>query len=103
MSKIPDDITLAQLCQEAAQALARAGLEHRIDIYREVEIDDPAVRMMLGRSHRVRVRIKITAASLLFQDASPVDTAEGEPTAGPSTESGNAGSAAAVLKLPQRV
>lgn len=70
MAKIPDDITLAQLCQEAAQALARAGMEHRIDIYREVEVDDPAVRMMLGRTHRVRVRIKITAASLLFDDTS---------------------------------
>lgn len=69
MAKIPDDITLEQLCQEAAQALARAGLEHRIDIYREVEVDDPAVRMMLGRSHRVRLRIKITAASLLFDDS----------------------------------
>ncbi len=69
MAKIPDDITLAQLCQEAAQALARAGLEHRIDIYREVEVDDPAVRMMLGRSHRVRLRLKITAASLLFDDS----------------------------------
>jgi hypothetical protein len=70
MAKIPDDISLAQLCQEAAQALARAGMEHRIDIYREVEVDDPAVRMMLGRTHRVRVRIKITAASLLFDDSS---------------------------------
>ena len=69
MAKIPDDITLAQLCQEAAQALAKAGLEHRIDIYREVEVDDPAVRMMLGRSHRVRLRLKITAASLLFDDS----------------------------------
>lgn len=72
-NKIPDDITLGQLCQEAAQALARAGLEHRIDIYREVEVDDPAVRTMLGRKHRIRVRLKITAASMLFDDAAPVD------------------------------
>jgi hypothetical protein len=76
-SKIPDDITLGQLCQEAAQTLARAGMEHRIDIYREVEVDDPAVRMMLGRTHRVRVRIKITAASLLFDDSV---AASGEPS-----------------------
>jgi hypothetical protein len=67
MSKVPDDITLRELCQKAANALSRAGLEHRIDIYRDVEVDDPAVRMMLGRTHRVRVRIKITAASLLFE------------------------------------
>lgn len=68
MAKIPDDITLGELCREAAHALSRAGLEHRIDIYREVEVDDPAVRMMLGRTHRVRVRLKITAASLLFEN-----------------------------------
>lgn len=67
MTKVPDDITLAELCRRAATALARAGLEHRIDIYRDVDIDDPAVRMMLGRSHRVRVRVKITATSLLFE------------------------------------
>jgi hypothetical protein len=65
--KIPDDITLAELVKNAARVLSRAGLEHRIDIYREVDIDDPAVRMMLGRPHRVRVRLKITASSLLFE------------------------------------
>ncbi|HXF45665.1 MAG TPA: hypothetical protein VNK91_06060 [Burkholderiaceae bacterium] len=71
MTKVPDDITLAELCRRAATALARAGLEHRIDIYRDVDIDDPAVRMMLGRSHRVRVRVKITATSLLFESGDP--------------------------------
>ncbi len=69
MPKIPDDISLRELCKQAAQALSRAGLNHRIDIYRDVEIDDPAVRMMLGRSHRVRVRVKITATSLLFDNS----------------------------------
>jgi hypothetical protein len=67
MVNVPDNITLGQLCKKAAEALARAGLDRRIDIYREVEIDDPAVRLMLGRSHRLRVRVKITAASLLFE------------------------------------
>lgn len=67
MAKVPDSITLGELCRKAAQALAKHGLDRRIDIYREVEIDDPAVRLMLGRSHRVRVRIKITATSLLFE------------------------------------
>ncbi len=81
MAKIPDDITLAQLVQEAAQAIARAGMEHRIDIYRDVEIDDPAVRMMLGRTHRVRVRLKITATSLLFDDT-------GAGLRGPDTDPG---------------
>lgn len=67
MVNVPDSITLGQLCAKAAQALARAGLDRRIDIYREVEIDDPAVRLMLGRPHRLRVRVKITASSLLFE------------------------------------
>ena len=73
MVNVPDDITLERLCRKAAEALARAGLDRRIDIYREVEIDDPAVRLMLGRPHRLRVRVKITAASLLF------DTGEDQP------------------------
>jgi hypothetical protein len=77
MVNVPDNITLAQLCKKAAEALARAGLDRRIDIYREVEIDDPAVRLMLGRSHRLRVRVKITASNLLF-----------EPTAEAPSESG---------------
>lgn len=67
MVNVPDNITLEQLCTKAAEALARAGLDRRIDIYREVEIDDPAVRLMLGRPHRLRVRVKITATSLLFE------------------------------------
>lgn len=67
MVNVPDNITLGQLCTKAAEALARAGLDRRIDIYREVEIDDPAVRLMLGRPHRLRVRVKITASSLLFE------------------------------------
>jgi hypothetical protein len=71
MNKIPDEITLEALCLKAAQALARAGMQHRIDIYRDVEVDDPAVRMMLGRAHKVRVRVKITAASLLFESDDP--------------------------------
>ena len=67
IDKVPDTITLEELCRNAARVLSKAGLDHRIDLYREVEVDDPAVRMMLGRPHRVRVRIKITASSLLFE------------------------------------
>ncbi len=66
--KVPDTISLSELCRDAAKVLSKAGFEHRIDIYREIEIEDPTVRMMLGRAHRVRVRIKITASSLLFED-----------------------------------
>lgn len=76
MVNVPDTITLKQLCTKAAEALVRAGLDRRIDIYREVEIDDPAVRLMLGRPHRLRVRVKITATSLLFESAEEGAAAE---------------------------
>ncbi|MCU0764903.1 MAG: hypothetical protein MUF32_02495 [Burkholderiaceae bacterium] len=85
MVDVPDNITLGQLCTKAAEALARAGLDRRIDIYREVEIDDPAVRLMLGRPHRLRIRVKITAASMLFEaDQQPPGPAQaaGEPVEG---------------------
>jgi hypothetical protein len=72
MGKVSDDIKLGDLARRAARALTRAGLEHRIDIYRDIEVDDPAVQKMLGRPHRVRVRIKITAQSLLFEDRAGV-------------------------------
>jgi hypothetical protein len=71
MKTISDDISLDELVRKAAQAISRAGMDHRIDIYRDVEVDDPAVRLMLGRRHRVRVRVKITAASLLFETHVP--------------------------------
>ena len=84
MVNVPDDITLGKLCRKAAEALARAGLDRRIDIYREVEIDDPAVRLMLGRPHRLRVRVKITAASLLFESGEELPSSDVLPQA--STE-----------------
>jgi len=39
MVNVPDSISLKQLCKKAAEALVRAGLDRRIDIYRDVEID----------------------------------------------------------------
>jgi hypothetical protein len=72
MSKVSDDIKLGELARRAAKALTKAGLEHRIDIYRDIEVEDPAVQKMLGRPHRVRVRIRITAQSLLFEERSDV-------------------------------
>lgn len=74
MADVPDNITLKQLCAKAAEALVRSGLDRRIDIYREVEVDDPAIRLMLGRPHRLRVRVKITATSLLFESGSEGNT-----------------------------
>jgi len=93
MVNVPDDITLGRLCRKAAQALARAGLDRRIDIYREVEIDDPAVQLMLGRPHRLRVRVKITASSLLFEGSTePPATSDS-----PETESGDEGAVIGTL------
>jgi hypothetical protein len=66
MVNVPDQIRLGDLARQAAGALVKAGFEHRIDIYRDVEVEDPVVQKMLGQPHRVRVRIKITAESLLF-------------------------------------
>lgn len=66
MVNVPDGIRFGVLARKAAGALVKAGFEHRIDIYREVEVDDPVVLKMLGQSHKVRVRITITARSLLF-------------------------------------
>jgi hypothetical protein len=79
MGKVSDDIKLGDLVRRAAKALTRAGLEHRIDIYRDIEVEDPAVQRMLGRPHKVRVRVKITARSLLFDERTDVaanDTVE---------------------------
>jgi hypothetical protein len=88
MANVPDSITLGELVKKAAQALTRAGLDRRIDLYREVEIDDPAVRLMLGRSHRVRVRIKITAKSLLFEgNGAPGSETERDTETGPEVTS----------------
>ena len=85
MVNVPDSVTLGELCTKAAEALVKAGLERRIDIFREVEIDDPAVRIMLGRGHRLRVRVRITATSLLFE-AQPGPQDDG--AAGGDTKSG---------------
>jgi len=74
MADVPDNISLKQLCAKAAEALVRSGLDRRIDIYREVEVDDPAIRLMLGRPHRLRVRVKITATSLLFESGTDGNT-----------------------------
>jgi len=67
MGKVPTKSNWVIL-RAGQQGSDRAGLEHRIDIYRDIEVEDPAVQKMLGRPHRVRVRIRITAQSLLFEE-----------------------------------
>lgn len=65
--EVDDAMAFGELVKRAAHALAYKGLEHRIDVYRTVEIHDPLISDSFGRGHRVRVRVKITAASLLFE------------------------------------
>jgi hypothetical protein len=65
-SEAEDSLTLGELTKRAAEVIAKYGFEHRIDIYRTVEIADPWILESLGRKHRIKVRVKITAASLLF-------------------------------------
>ncbi|HXY05253.1 MAG TPA: hypothetical protein VEI05_01800 [Burkholderiaceae bacterium] len=79
MTKVPDNITVGELVSRSARALARAGLQHRIDIYRDVEVDDPAVFHMLGQKHPLRVRIRITATSLLLDPQGSTATAVNAP------------------------
>lgn len=66
MIRVPDKIRFGDLARAAARALNTAGLEHRIDIYRDIEVEDPVTLRMLGRPHLLRLRIKITAESLLY-------------------------------------
>jgi hypothetical protein len=66
MVKVPDEIQLGSLARKAAGALTTAGFEHRIDIFRDIEVEDPVIRKLLGQTHGVRVRITITAESLLL-------------------------------------
>jgi hypothetical protein len=66
MVRVPDEIQLLNLARKAAGALTTAGFDHRIDIFRDVEVEDPVIRKILGQTHGVRVRITITAESLLL-------------------------------------
>lgn len=61
-----DETKFGDLVRLSAIALAREGFDRRIDIYRVVEINDPWIMESLGRKHKIRVRVKITAESLLF-------------------------------------
>lgn len=61
-----DETKFGDLVRLSAIALSREGFDRRIDIFRIVEIADPWILESLGRKHRIRVRVKITAESLLF-------------------------------------
>lgn len=65
--EVEDEAKLKDIVRLAAIALAREGFDRRIDIYRTVEVADPWILETLGRKHRIRVRVKITAESLLFE------------------------------------
>lgn len=66
-----DSLTFADVVKRAASIIARNRQTNaRIDIYREVMLDDPVTLEALGRRHPVAVRVKITAQSMLFDSAS---------------------------------
>jgi len=65
--------TLTHVITWAAWILVREGLEKRIDLFRTVTVPDP-VASALKREHAVRVRVRITATSLLFGDDGLADT-----------------------------
>lgn len=62
-----DQTKFGDLVRLAALALSKEGFDKRIDIYRVVEVKDPWILETLGRKHRIKVRVKITAESLLFE------------------------------------
>lgn len=62
-------MSLRELVERAAKIIVRdskngPNFEGRIDLYYDVEFFDAKI----ARTHRVRARVKITAASLLFDD-----------------------------------
>ena len=62
-----DSLTFADVVKRAASIITRSRQTNaRIDIYREVMLDDPVTLEALGRRHPVAVRVKITAQSMLF-------------------------------------
>jgi hypothetical protein len=80
MADLPDTITLGELCRVAARSMLRAAHAGQataagtLELYRVIEIEDPPVRNMLGRAHRVRIRVKVTAASLLHDGGDGLST-----------------------------
>jgi hypothetical protein len=62
-----DSLPFSELVKRAAQVLHDAGLDRRIDYYRDVVLNDPTTERFLGRKPRVTVRVKITAISQTFE------------------------------------
>lgn len=63
------DISVRELLERGARLIVQHStrgpdFERRIDLYYDIDLKDPK----LGRKHRVRVRLKVTAASLIFDE-----------------------------------
>lgn len=63
------ETTVAQLVENAAFVFLRRGFDCRIDIYRDVTLRDEVTLRAFGKPHPVRVRLKITACSMLWEGA----------------------------------
>ena len=68
-----DTLTVEELCRVAGREMVRSARRGGsaanpvIEFEREVDVEDPPVRAMLGRTHRVKVRVTVRAISLLFE------------------------------------
>ncbi|MEP6609228.1 MAG: hypothetical protein ABJA83_11180 [Burkholderiaceae bacterium] len=62
-------LSVRELLERAARLIVKQStqgpdFDRRIDLFYDVDLKDHK----LGRKHRVRVRLKVTAASLIFAD-----------------------------------
>lgn len=62
-----DALSFSELVRRAAKVLHEIGLDHRIDFYRDVLVDDEIAEKYLGRKVRLTMRVKITAMSQTFE------------------------------------
>ena len=65
-------MSMREFIEKAAKLIVKHSergpdFDKRIDYYADVELRDPT---MPGGRHRVRVRVKVTASSLRFEEAS---------------------------------
>lgn len=70
--EVPDwlhETTVARMLENAAYIFLRRGFDTRIDIYRDVTLQDSVTLGAFGKPHPVRVRLKITACSILWKGA----------------------------------
>ena len=66
------DMTVREFLERAARTIVAQStrgpdFDKRIDLYYDIEFSDSAVGSIIGKKHRIRTRLKVTATSLLFE------------------------------------